>query len=477
MAAIVLALGVLEIAYGERMAINGGQGWDGQAYTQWALDFPHQVVAHGLTQYYAQRVLPSAAIYYASRALGVAPTVRHAILAFQLLDLAMLVASALLYAHLATRVMKWRAPATWAGFAALFLCFANARHALYYPTLTDPTAFFLGMLLAWGYLARKPLAVWLAAAAGAWTWPAMPTIAMAMLVAPRPREPVRPLAWPRTVRWTSIALAAGGTALVLLVARAYYVAPVPDIGCDKFAAWVLRDWLVVTVPLVAAMLGVGGYLLAAQPRAWNVVAYVRGLDWKRTAAAIAGCVAIVGARAWWVGQVGTQGEGPTFRNQILCEHGNAMLRGPIWGPVHEVVYFGPIVIVAIFAWRRIAELAAEWGPAIVLALAMVLAFATGSQARQWIHLFPLLVAVAIAATETRWTRTLAIAFGAACLAWSKLWFHIGWDSVHTWFDSPDQRYYMHLGQWASDASYLWHLGAALVTAVPIAVLSWRWWRR
>ena len=112
MAAIVLALGVLEIAFGERIGINGGQGWDGQAYTQWAVDFPHQVVAHGLTQYYAQRVLPSAAIYYASHALGVAPTVPHAIFAFQLLDLAMLVASALVYAHLATRVMKWRAAAS-----------------------------------------------------------------------------------------------------------------------------------------------------------------------------------------------------------------------------------------------------------------------------------------------------------------------------------------------------------------------------
>ena len=471
MVAIVVALGALQIAFGERIGINGGQGWDGQAYTQWALDFPHHVLDHGLTQYYAQRVLPSAAIYYGSRALGVAPTVPHAIFAFQLLDLAMLAAAAVVYGHLAVRVLKWRASAAWAGFAALFGCFANARHALYYPTLTDPTAFFLGMVLVWGYLARKPVAVWLAAALGAWTWPALPTLAMAMLVAPRPREPVPPLAWPRAIRWTALALAAGGTALVLLVARAYYVDPVPNIGCDKFAAWVLRDWLVVTVPLLVAMLGVGGYLIASQPRAWNLVAYVRGLGWKRTAAAIVGCAAIFVARAWWVGQVGTQGDGPTFRNQILCEHGNAMLRGPAWGPVHEVVYFGPIVIVAILAWRRIAELAAEWGPAIALALAMMLAFATGSQARQWVHLLPLLVVLAIAATEARWTPVRAIAFGAVSLAWSKLWFHIGWTSVHTWFDSPDQRYYMHLGQWASDESYVWHLIAALVTALVVALVA------
>lgn len=473
MAAIVLALGAVTIAFGERIGINGGQGWDGQAYTSWALDFWHRVVTEGLSQYYAQRVLPSGVVYYGEHVLGVAPTVVHVIRGFQVLDLALLVAAAVLWAHLALAVMRWRTAAAWAGFAALFGCFANARHALYYPTLTDTTAFALGLLLVWGYLARRPTAVWLAAVLGAWTWPALPTLAFAMLVFPRPAEPVAPVETVRRIRYLAAGLAGAGTLVCLLVARAYYVHPVPGIGCDKFASWVRRDLLVVTVPLLVAMLGVGAYVVASQPRAWNVRGYLRTLTWRRAAIAIGACAVIVVARALWVAKVGVRGPGPTFGHQFLCEQGNAMLRGPAWGPVHHVVYFGPIVIVAICAWRRIAALAAEWGPVVAVALAMTLVLAAGSQSRQWIHLFPLLVALAIGATEARWTARVTAGFVVLAIAWSKLWFHIGYDQVHHWFEFPDQRYYMHLGPWASDRSYLIHLVAALVTAIPIAVLTWR----
>ena len=128
MVAIVVALGVAQIAFGERIGINGGQGWDGQAYTSWSLDFPARVIDAGLTQYYAQRVVPSAAVWALGRVLGVAPTVPHAIVLFQIWNLAMMAGAALLWALIASR---WRPAAAWAGFAALFGCFASARHALY----------------------------------------------------------------------------------------------------------------------------------------------------------------------------------------------------------------------------------------------------------------------------------------------------------------------------------------------------------
>jgi hypothetical protein len=475
MAGLVIVLGTIAILVGERIGINLGQGWDGQAYMAWSLDFGKQVIDSGLTRYYAQRVLPSAIVWLVARALGIAPTIPDHLRVFQAVNLAMLAGAAVLWAHLATAVMRWRRAAAWLGFVALFASFANAKHALYYPALTDSTAFFLGMLLVWGYLAKKPVAVWLAAAAAAWTWPALQLLAMLALVLPRPAEPVAPLDG-KWLRWLAAGLAAGGAALMLLVARAYYLAPVPGIGCDKFASWVLHDLLWLTVPLLAAMLVVGGYCIAAQPRAWNVIAYARTLRWPRVVIAVCACGVIVVVNHLWVNAIGVNGDGPTFGNQILCEQGNAMLRGPVWGPVHHVVYFGPIVIVAMFAWRRVCAVAAEWGPVIPLALVMILAFGVGSQTRQWIHLFPLLVALAIAATHELWTPRRAACFVVLALAWSKLWFHIGFDQVHHWFDFPDQRYYMNLGPWASDTSYLIHLVAAVVTAVTIAFLTW-WGRR
>src|SRR5512146_2274838 len=100
MATLVAALGIVTIAAGERIGINGGQGWDGLAYTEWARDFWKHVVVDHLTRYHAQRVLPSAVVHYALRAVGAAPTVGHVIRAFAILNIVLLAGSAVLWAHL-----------------------------------------------------------------------------------------------------------------------------------------------------------------------------------------------------------------------------------------------------------------------------------------------------------------------------------------------------------------------------------------
>src|SRR5262249_4062660 len=63
MAAIVGVLAITTIAFGERIGVNAGQGWDGMSYTRWAVDFPTAVVKHGVSPYEAQRVLPSAIVH------------------------------------------------------------------------------------------------------------------------------------------------------------------------------------------------------------------------------------------------------------------------------------------------------------------------------------------------------------------------------------------------------------------------------
>jgi hypothetical protein len=467
MAAIVLAGAALTALVGERIGVNGGQGWDGLGYTVWAQDFWHKVVEDGMTRYHSQRIFPSAVVHYGLRLAGLPRDVPHVILGFQILDTVVLAAAAALWAHLGG-VMQWRRAARWVGFVALFGCFANARHALYYPTLTDPTAFALGMTMLWGYLTGRAWAIWAAGLIGVFTWPALPPIAIAMLVLPRPHSPVEPAA-ERGQKWrvaAAIALSLLGSAIFLLIARHYLEHPVRGVGDEKFAQWVRRDLLVLTIPTLLAMLGLGWYLLLQERRLWNVRGYLRQLSARRTALALIGAGLLVGVRWYWLREVGTRGEGPSSA-QFLCEHSLAAIRGPLWGLVHQVVYFGPIILVAALSWRRIAAVAAAWGPAAVLALAMALAFAAGSNSRQWNHLVPLVVAAAIAVTDERWTAGRAIAFSALALAWSKLWLTIGYDRHHHWHEFPDQRYFMNHGPYANDSMYLIHLIAAVLTGLAL----------
>ena len=464
MVALVALGGALAIAFGERIGINQGQGWDGISYTQWAQDFA-RVLHDGLTRYHAQRVLPSAAIYEALKLAGAAHDVPHVLRAFAVLDVAVLAAAAALWAHLAA-TLQWSRAAAWAGFVALFGSFANAKHATYYPALTDPAAFALGMMMAWAYLTDRPIALWCCAVLGVVTWPALPPLALVLLVLPRRSPPEVGGALDRRI---AIGLGGVAAAVFVIVAFHYLAHPVAGVGDEKFAAWVPRDLLWVTVPLLVALIAAGIAFVIA-PVHWRaVIAYVRALPKQRTAIAVGAAVALYVARAIYLAKLGTKGEGPTGA-QFLCEHTLAALRGPLWGPVAHIVYFGPIIAVAIACWKRVCSVAWSWGPAAVVAVVLVVAFGAGSNSRQWNHLEPFLVAATIAATAAWWTPRRVIGFAVLAVIWSKVWFHLGYDTALDWHSFPNQRYFMNTGPYSADGPYLVHLAAAALT---IGLVTWR----
>ncbi len=452
MAVLVAVLAVLTIAVGERIGINGGLGWDGMGYALWAREFPHEVLEKGVTVYHAQRQLPPALVHYVLRTDDV-------IRGFQLLDAGCLVIAAYLWGRIGL-VLAWSRPAAWAGFAAVFGSFAIARHALYYPTLTDATAFALGMAMAWAFLARRPIALWIVALAGAFTWPALPALALGLLVLrrdPLVGEPVR-----RPIAAVAAVLAALSACAV---AVHYYRVPYP--GDEKWLAHIPRDLLAVTLPVLAAWTCAAAYLLVRSSS--GLAAYGKRLVAWRTLFAIAGIAVVYVLRALWIHRVATQGPGPTGE-QFACELALESLRGPGWDLVHHVVYYGPIVLVAIGAWRSVTRVAASFGPGALLALAMVVAFAVGSESRQWLHLFPLLVALTIAATHEWWTPSRTVIFIALCLAWSKLWWPLRYDLPGSSFEWPALRYFMQQGPWASTETFLWHLCAAVATALVLLAM-------
>ena len=135
--------------------------------------------------------------------------------------------------------MQWSRAAAWAGFVALFGSFAIAKHATYYPALTDPTAFALGMAMIWAYLTIARSRCGSVAALGVVTWPALPPLALAMLVFPRAR-------WPRSMR-RSIAGSRSGSAVrprrrSWSSGSTYLAHPMPRPRRRRSsAAWVPRD--------------------------------------------------------------------------------------------------------------------------------------------------------------------------------------------------------------------------------------------
>ncbi|HUS27443.1 MAG TPA: hypothetical protein VMZ53_03010, partial [Kofleriaceae bacterium] len=311
MAALLVLLAICTALFGERIGINAGQGWDGETYIRWIAHFKIHLIDRGTDAYHAQRVLPSGVLHLVMRALHLRGTVPQMIALYYWFDAVMLVVAAVLWSHLG-EVMRWRAVSVWVGFAGMFGSFALARHALYNPALTDAAAFTLGMAVAWAYLARKPLALWLCAGLAMFTWPALVPVAAACLLLPRLDGPLATPRSIRRVRLASIAIAFTLSAAFVLVARHYLAHPDTALGVPKFATWVRRDWLWITAPLVAMMLVVGWFTLLYQPQLWNVRAYLRTRTARSFVIPLAGLAALFVLRHLWMRVAVTQHDGPTL---------------------------------------------------------------------------------------------------------------------------------------------------------------------
>ena len=446
--AVVAAGAALTIAFAERIAINQGIGWDGQAYATWAHDFPAAVLRQRVTQYQATRVLPSAIVW----ASGLSP-----IRGFQLLDSLALVGSAVLLARISIG-LAWSRAAGWAAFAAAFLGFANARHALYYPTLTDSCAFLLGMAMVWAFLERRPIVMWFVAAATMFTWPVLAPAALAMLVLPRAESPPET----RVPRWLPPLVAAATCALVV----AWIVEEIlhPYEGTQQWLDRSIHDLWPVTIACAAATAGAAALYVARAPHTWSLLPYVRTLSLRRTALAVIASAAIVVARGWWVDRVSNGQIGIDLRAIQHIIAGYA-LRGPFCNVVFHVVYFGPIVLVAIACWPRVARTAASWGPAAVIALGLFVLNGVTTESRTLNHLIPLVIVLAIQSSE--WTSGRVLAFAAVALAWSKVWVVIAYSDRDSSF-----AYMMQQGPWSSDSAYLIQAVAVVVTG-GLLIAAWR----
>ena len=463
MVAIVIAGGAVTILFGERIGVHGGEGWDGQAYAAWAKDFPKLVLEAGVNTFQAERVLPSAVIYYVLAALGIAHTSANVILAFQVLDVLALIATAILLARIGA-LLGWSRTQMWVAFAATFLGFANAREALYYPTMTDPAAFALAMATVWAYLARRPIAQSLIAVASAFTWPALVAFGFLATVLPRPRDelPTTTGTWHRRV-----ALAVAAAAVAFIVAWFGYVLARP-IGVDRWLDRAHHALYPITIAVIAGQAALAAYFVARQNETWSVLPYLRGVGTRRIVIGLVVVAAIVGVRELWHARVGT-GPGIGWRDLRNYYVANALL-GPLWSVVHQVVYFGPIVLLAYAAWPRIAAIAARWGPTAVLALGICIVSSVSSDARHLLHAMPFVIAITVTATAEWWTPRRALAFALIYIAWSKVWLKIGYDTVHDSRAWPDLRFFMHHGPWATDETFVAHLIAMVVTALALWLL-------
>lgn len=471
---------------GEGIAIHQGLGWDGTQYGLMTIYLKPMLRDRAIEPYRAQRIVPSAIVHsMVSRLLPPAsgnpadPNVGRWMVAvawfFRWYNAAILVFSCLLWV-LISRRLGVSAFAQWLGGVVLFANYALLKYFLFYPVLTDASAWFLSLLLLYVYLLKQPYLVLAVAAVGYFTWPTVFMQGLVLALFPyhdvSSRESREKVNLPEREQqsdfwgdmWKFILVAilvvlAAAFVYFVLIRHELYPGPQPE---------PIVDWLLpLAAPLLLACVGGALWPLLRQFPFREFFAMLN----KRTfllRLAIAGLL-VVGL--WWAKQ-GIQS--PTLPAMVTTEQfvgGNlsSAVSKPLIALVAHCVFFGPALLLVLLMYSDVAQatLRTGLGNALVV-MGGVVFMACVSESRQVVNFIPPLVlclALAVDARFQRDSRTKVehlsrekfVLLGVVVLsnlAFSKLWMKINFDGMakiaddaSTYATFPMQRYFMNHGPW------------------------------
>lgn len=477
---VALALiGVVALVYAvsERIGVNGGFGWDGTEYGRWAEDFP-RVIREGVESHRARRVLPAAVVYGGMGLLDVPRTATNIIRGFVVLDMIAVIVGLLAWRR-ASVAMGIGPSGRMFGMSALVVNFALLKWIPYNPVLTDASGLALGALMLACWTSRASVALIGVALLGALTWPTLLLPALLLIVFPRQAGPIAydGSKIDRARRGRLGTFLAGMSALGVFG----FLVFISACGRAAFATPATAEWVGGRLGLIrplglvtfvsAAVLGTGIFVFSRP--LWE--ALVVHPFWRTFRVGLAGRVAAAVAvyiiAALVVASFTARHTlGP---RDYFVAAGFTALRWPLVSVVAHGVFFGPLILLAALRWRAVCQAIESQGLGMIVCCLLGLILAIGSESRQVLPFFPMLVACTAKGFDElglNWNRVRLLAFVALAVVFSKVWFPIGpfpegpRGGVTAW---ATERLVMHIGPRMSWRMYVIQAIALAVTALGL----------
>ena len=462
MFALVVAAALASAALGERVRLHEGFGFEGHSvYRPIVEDLPGHLREGKIDSYSIQRVLPFAVAHVTLRALG-QPLRGGRILRFfaawNLLVLGLAVGVWLLVAadHGLSPVGRWL------GFLGLFASFAVAKLAFYYPVNIDPTALLVGLAGLLFYRRGSTAGLLLVSLAGLLVWPTtLPVHALLLLLPAGTRWPDAGRPQPATRALVGVL----ALAVVAVFARTWlFTDRRPDPGIAPAVEWALPIALLAVAAWIALGLGPLVGRIPLRPGAWWPT--VRsGLE----ARALASVGLLAAAYVVLTRVVAAPGPPRLTATEFLTAYVNfGATTRPLQFLVAHVVYFGPIVLVAVLLWPDVARRLHALGAGLVAVAVYAVLMGVNAESRHLTNVLPVIVLPTVMALEARRPSRAALAvLAASALAFSKAWlpinrlaaalgapmadFPLGAGDFQAF---PAQLYFMSFGPWMSNGMLL-----------------------
>jgi hypothetical protein len=430
----MLVAATLNHVFGEKIGINQGLGWDGSHYGAWAVDFHGEVLSKGLNSYYVQRMLPSATVHYSLRLLGIEPTVPNVINGFGVLNIACLTLSAWVWV-LTARYLRVDLAGLILGFVGLFVNFFVLKFSPFYPVLTDVPTYLVGFLTIYFYLTGRRGALLATTILSSFMWPTAIYLGAVLLLFPR--EPATDTDAP--ARHPALPIAVALIPVAALFAITGYLGwtgwEIP-FGVRQPIRWLLA-------PSIALMLG---YVFVV---CWSLFNNQKLCDlhyWKGRLSSPGFYVMVAALVAVKVILSVISPEPSSLEHEKL--HVAVITMTGVARPaaffIPHVLFFGPIALLILIAWRPMVRLIHRHGTGLALAIALGVLIGLKSESRNLVNILPLVMPFAVLACRNL-AREPGFLWGFffVSLVFSKFWLRINvsgdpdaWPNRLFWTDGP-----------------------------------------
>ena len=485
---LVLAWGLISVLFIPVIPIASGFGWDGVFYGRVAMDFQHMIGS--MDSYHSGRIFPGVLLHYIMVLVGAPLTVSAALVAYQAYTVCILTASAWLWVRIAAHAALSPA-ACWTGFMALFMGYPVLNLYFYYPSLSDITAFFIGMSMLYAYLTKNPVFLLVVSVLAFFCWPTGIVIGLILFIWSgvdntfwvERKKGIRP--------FLLIALVLSPflfeNLLIANIDSIVHFAATRGLGGEKVADLLDEgvgksyNWLA----LVGSLIVVAYLLFIYYTLLWDfdVVAFIRASFRKRILLRAAVALGLLIALSF-LKRMLYNPELPTVTlKSYLFDVVHLSTRFPLLFLTCHICYWGPIVLLLLIFFRDWTGLVKRTDFPLMLGLLFTLLFSINGESRAITNFYPLIVFSVVRAIDfykLKNRRLFLFLFLGVSLLFSKLWLPIHLpatvfpERIDTGLEQfPMQWYFMNFGLWINGEMYLLHVLAAIV----FFGLIYLYWRR
>jgi hypothetical protein len=440
--------------FNERIPSNNQTGWDGKLYADIVISLDKQWQNKEIDGYLFQRILPSAIGYFLFyNVLQKEEVSRQNVVQYFLWLNTVLIALSVWGFFRICKLLSWSFHTELIGFSALFFNFAILKQAWYYPVLTDIMAFTFGIWLAYFFLSNKHIPAAIICILGAFVYPLfLPTALLLYL-------PVSQKLFVSKRIVFSVRLAAISLFCILMSAYILY----PDL--------VLHPRYIMQVN--KGLLPLSSFALLAY--LWHIT---KPLSPKTIVAKVHGApimIPIILFITFLSIQFFIQQYLPQETNFTTFVFGMNIFQQSVSNPlafiVFHSVYLGPLVLLMLvwkWDWARLSNL--------LLFVFTYLLLALGTETRQFINAWPILVIVFLNSVDSKSLHPkFILIFILMCLMQSHFYLTINQPGIYEQYEYgkfPEQFYFMHHGPFATPVSYVINISGCVLMAL-ILYLAFR----